>query len=347
MSLRRLNPKRLDWRGRGMLLTLVLLLIAMLAPSATLPRRVFDWFFVLDITQSMNVRDYTLDGKSISRLEFSKKAMREALRDLPCGSMVALGMFTERGTQNIVQPLEVCAHFSALDQTIDHMDWRMAWAADSFITHGVLSAASLTPKLGEDMRLAFFTDGHQAPPSNPDYLPKYEGKPGDIKGYLLGTGKEELSRIPKLDEHDNIIGYWELEEVMRFATFGMFTSKSVADMESDMTVEADDDGLNRRNASHGRNPAEDTKANLSGLDHKTLQHLAETTGLQYEPLQSLRGFARDATAHEMATWRSGKTDLRPWLALPALLLILAFFLPPRFFTFTFAFVQQLLRVKQP
>ncbi|MCB5183673.1 VWA domain-containing protein [Methylobacillus gramineus] len=312
----------------------------MLQPHATLPRRVFDWFFVLDITQSMNVRDYTMDGKSISRLEYSKKAMREALRDLPCGSTVALGMFTERGTQNIVQPLEVCAHFSALDQTINHMDWRMAWAADSFITHGVYSALDLTTKLGKGMHLAFFTDGHQAPPSNPDYLPTYEGKPGDVEGMLVGTGKEELSRIPKLDEHDNIIGYWELEEVMRFATFGMFTSKSVADMESDMEVEGD--GLNNRNASHGRNPAEDTKANLSGLEEKTLTRIADTTGLTYKRLSTVRTFANDVTSTGMASWRSARTDLRPWLAFPALLLILAFFMPPRFF----AFVQQHLRFRK-
>ncbi|MCB5189201.1 VWA domain-containing protein [Methylobacillus arboreus] len=323
-----------------MLATVVLLAITMLSPHATLPRRVFDWFFVLDITQSMNVRDYTLDGKSISRLEFSKRAMREALRDLPCGSTVALGMFTERGTQNIVRPLEVCAHFSSLDQTIDHMDWRMAWAADSFITHGVFSAVDLTAKLGPDTRLAFFTDAHQAPPANPDYLPQFEGKIGEVEGVLVGTGKEELSRIPKLDEHDNIIGYWELEEVMRFATFGIMTSKSVAEMESDMEVE--ESGVHNRNAPHGRNPAEDTKANLSGLDEKTLKHLAEVTGLNYERLNSLHGFARDATATTMASWRSGKTDLRPWFALPALLLILAFFMPPRFFDF----VQQHLRFKK-
>lgn len=342
MILQRFKFSSLDLRGRMMLASVVLLAITMLSPSATLPRRVFDWFFVLDITQSMNVRDYTLDGKSISRLELSKKAMREALRDLPCGSTVALGMFTERGTQNIVRPLEVCAHFSALDQTIGHMDWRMAWAADSFITHGVLSGIELAAKLGPDVHLAFFSDGHQAPPSNPDYLPKFEGKPGEVGGILIGTGKEELSRIPKLDEHDNIIGYWELEEVMRFATFGMFTSKSVHEMEKDMEVEEDDDGLNRRNASHGRNPAEDTKANLSGLNEKELKQLAETTGLRYARLDSPHGFARDATATGMATWRSGKTDLRPWFALPALLLILAFFMPPRFFDF----VQQHLRFKK-
>ncbi|MCB5188096.1 VWA domain-containing protein [Methylobacillus caricis] len=342
MILRRFKLSNLDLRGRLMLATVFLLVLCMFQPHATLPRRVFDWFFVLDITQSMNVRDYTVDGKSVSRLEYSKKAMREALRDMPCGSTVALGMFTERGTQNIVQPLEVCAHFSALDQTIDHMDWRMAWAADSFITHGVLSAVDLTAKLGQNTHLAFFTDGHQAPPSNPDYLPKFEGKPGEVRGILAGTGKEELSRIPKLDEHDNIIGYWELEEVMRFATFGMFTSKSVESMEKDMEVVEDDDGLNRRNASHGRNPAEDTQANLSGLDEKTLKHLAEITGLDYGRLGSLRGFARDVTSTNMASWRSGKTDLRPWFALPALLLILAFFMPPRFFSF----VQQHLRFKK-
>ncbi|ABE50302.1 MxaL protein, putative [Methylobacillus flagellatus KT] len=341
MILQRFSFSSIDLRGRMMLASVVLLAITMLSPSATLPRRVFDWFFVLDITQSMNVRDYTLNGKSISRLEFSKKAMREALRELPCGSTVALGMFTERSTQNIVRPLEVCAHFSALDQTIAHMDWRMAWAADSFITHGVLSGIAQTAKLGSNMHLAFFTDGHQAPPSNPDYLPKFEGKPGEVGGMLVGTGQEALSRIPKLDEHDNIIGYWELEEVMRFATFGMFTSKSVHEMEKDMEVE-EEDGLNRRNASHGRNPAEDTQANLSGLNEKALRQLADTTGLQYKRLESPYGFARDITSSGMATWRSGKTDLRPWFALPALLLILAYFMPPGFFDF----VQQHLRLKK-
>ena len=343
MILRLLKLSALDLRGRLMLASVALLALTMLSPQAMLPRRVFDLFFVLDITQSMNVRDYVQDGTSISRLEFSKKAMRETLRDLPCGSTVALGMFTERGTQNIVRPLEVCAHFSALDQTIDHMDWRMAWAADSFITHGVLSGLEQTARLGPGYHLVFFTDGHQAPPSNPDYLPKFEGKPGEVDGILVGTGKEELSRIPKLDEHDNIIGYWELEEVMRFATFGMYTPKSVHEMEQDKEViEGEDVYLNNRNASHGRNPAEDTKANLSGLDEKALQQLAEATGLKYRRLETLRDFARDATATGMATWRSGKTDLRPWFALPAMLLILAFFMPPRFFDF----IQQHLRFKR-
>ena len=48
---------KLDWRGRLLLLAIILLTICLFKPHANLPKRVFDWFIVLDITQSMNVRD--------------------------------------------------------------------------------------------------------------------------------------------------------------------------------------------------------------------------------------------------------------------------------------------------
>jgi mxaL protein len=129
-----------DRRGRIMLAVILLLGISLAQPHATLPRRVFDWYMVLDITQSMNVRDMVSNNSATSRLEFSRHAIRQALRALPCGSRVGLGLFTERDSTNIVRPLEVCAHFGALDETVARMDWRMAWAADSFIAHGLFSA---------------------------------------------------------------------------------------------------------------------------------------------------------------------------------------------------------------
>src|SRR5450830_255646 len=225
---------RLDLRGWLLAASLLLLAICLASPHATLPRRVYDWFIVLDITQSMNVRDYVDEhnsSRNISRLEFAKQAIRQSLRKLPCGSQVALGLFTERETLNIVRPLEVCAHFSALDQTVSRMDWRMAWAADSFIAHGVYSAIEQAPTLGKHMRVAFISDGNQAPPVNVKYMPAFMGKPGNVQGTIFGAGKAALSPIPKLDEHDNITGYWDQDEVMQFGTFGMADVLSVLAME--------------------------------------------------------------------------------------------------------------------
>ena len=42
----------IDFRGGMLALAVLLLAICLASPHATLPRRVFDWFIVLDITQS-------------------------------------------------------------------------------------------------------------------------------------------------------------------------------------------------------------------------------------------------------------------------------------------------------
>jgi len=310
-----------DFRGSLLAIALLLLAICLASPHATLPRRVFDWFIVLDITQSMNVRDYMDEhnnSRSISRLELAKQSIRESLRNLPCGSQVALGLFTERETLNIVRPLEVCAHFSALDQTVSRMDWRMAWAADSFIPHGLYSAIEQAPKLDKDMHVAFISDGNQAPPVNVKYMPTFPSKPGNVKGYVFGAGKAALSPIPKLDEHDNITGYWDQEEVMQFGTFGMAEVLSVLAMEGHQAS---------RNAGHSPGAALLENAHLSGLDETNLQRLSKTTGLEYHRLDNTQQLARKLTASRMATWRTADTDLRPWLAVPALILLIAFFIP--------------------
>jgi len=313
---------QLDWRGRLLLIAIILLTICLFNPQANLPKRVFDWFIVLDITQSMNVRDVAEHEKAMSRLAYSKRAIRESLKSLPCGSRVAIGLFTERDTTTITYPMEVCEHFGALDETVAHIDWRMAWAADSFIINGLFSSIAQTPKLDKNMRLAFISDGHQAPPINPDYAPKFEGKAGAVNGGVFGVGGETPSRIPKLDEDDNISGYWELEEAMRYATFGVSKkTQSALEMENQ----------HGRNAPFGSNPAEKTNAHLSALDENNLKELAKVTGLNYLRLSNTNTMSDMLTSNKMATWRISKTDLRALFAIPSMFLVMLFFVPSYFF----------------
>lgn len=302
-------------RGHGLFFAWVLLSLCLFKPSFLMPSRVNDWLIVLDITQSMNVRDYTRDQASISRLEYAKAVLHSALLSLPCGSRVSLAMFTERNTLNVVRPMEVCAHFSALDQTLTRMDWRMAWAADSFIAHGVYSAIELAAGFGKSTRLLFITDGQQAPPANPRYMPTFSGKPGQVRGYLLGAGKPTASPIPKLDDKNGIAGYWDREEALRYGSFGMAETLSVLAMEQ---------GQHDRNAGHGAGQEILSQAHLSGLDEQNLQKIAKQTGLGYQRLESPQALSDIMNSLEMADLRQKQTDMRPWLAIPALLLILYF-----------------------
>lgn len=305
------SQPRQRWRARGLWWGALLLGLTLLHPQASLPNRVYDWFFVVDITQSMNVQDYQQGGKSVSRLQVAKQALRQTIARLPCGSRVALGLFTERNSLNIVRPVEVCSHYAALDQTIARLDWRMAWAADSFIAHGVYSALEQTPGLGKDMRLMVLTDGHQAPPANPKYMPAFAGKVGEVKGYLIGMGQPTPSPIPKLDEKDAVAGYWEQEEVQRFGNFGMAETLSVLAMEQ---------GQHDRNAGHGAGAELLSNAHLSGLDAANLQRLSSQTGLDYAALTQPSELPGLATGLGLSTYRWADTDLRSWLAVPAMLL---------------------------
>ena len=101
---------------------------ALIAPTVAMERQVYDLLVVLDITQSMNVRDYSIGGKPASRLNFAKQALREATLELPCGSRLGLGIFTEYRTYVLFTPVEVCRNQTELANTLDRLNGQMAWA---------------------------------------------------------------------------------------------------------------------------------------------------------------------------------------------------------------------------
>ncbi|PJI45882.1 hypothetical protein CTI14_64580, partial [Methylobacterium radiotolerans] len=70
-------------------------------------RRPFLLFTPVEVC-SMAVRDYPAAAGSVSRLETVKAALRAMLPDLPCGSRVALGLFTDRRPFLLFTPVEVC-----------------------------------------------------------------------------------------------------------------------------------------------------------------------------------------------------------------------------------------------
>ncbi|MCV5276859.1 hypothetical protein OFC49_39630, partial [Escherichia coli] len=81
---RRLLANLAEREARTLVLAAVLLLTAALLPPLDLKRDSWDTVVVFDLTQSMNVEDYDVNGQPVSRLAFAREAAKRALRELPC-----------------------------------------------------------------------------------------------------------------------------------------------------------------------------------------------------------------------------------------------------------------------
>lgn len=196
-----------DARFWVLLATVALTVLAMVLPRVMLTRNVYDLVAVVDITGSMNTRDMTLSGKPASRLDATKAALERLLAELPCQSRLGLGIFSERRSFLLFNPIEVCENFAPLETAIQNLDWRMAWEGDSMVAKGLYSAIDFVATLKAD--LLFATDGHEAPPL-PRYggLPEFEGEAGKVKGLVLGIGGKDKVPMPKFDDDGNEIGVY-------------------------------------------------------------------------------------------------------------------------------------------
>jgi mxaL protein len=184
---------------------IALTVLALVLPRVTLTRDVYDVVAIVDITGSMNTRDMTVAGKPASRLDASKAALERLLADLPCQSRLGLGVFTERRSFLLFNPIEVCENFAPLEAAIQSLDWRMAWEGDSMIAKGLYSAVEIAADIKAD--LVFLTDGHEAPPLPPGAaLPDFDGKVGEVRGLLLGIGGKDKVPMPKFDDDGHEIG---------------------------------------------------------------------------------------------------------------------------------------------
>ncbi|MGZ4978946.1 MAG: vWA domain-containing protein, partial [Methylobacter sp.] len=118
-----------DYRTWCLLLAALAMLVLFTYPSKLQKAPTYNYTFIIDITRSMNASDYQQDNQAVSRLNFVKQTLRELLRKLPCESKVGLGLFTERRSTLLFEPLEVCSAYTEIDTAIGKVDWRMAWAA--------------------------------------------------------------------------------------------------------------------------------------------------------------------------------------------------------------------------
>jgi mxaL protein len=288
-------PLAIDKDSRAIVLALMLLLIALLMPRIDLPRSAYDYLMVFDISQSMNVEDYQLDGAPVSRLAFAHEAARRALRDLPCGSRVGWAAFTGYRTIPLLAPVEVCANYNDLLASLAQIDGRMRWSNASEITKGVYWSVLSAQEIDIHPDIVFLSDGQEAPLLDPAYPPRVldDLQKNAIRGWLIGVGADAPSPIPRIDEEGHRQGYWHADEVIQPTAFGNNTAPLTE--------------------------------HLSGLREPHLRALADQLSFGYARLTDPASLSKTLRDSRFARRRPAPTDLF-WLpaSLAALLLALRF-----------------------
>lgn len=192
-------------------LALLFLLAAVLRPSIPFKHNIYTYFLVADISQSMNTSDMTIRGKKVTRLAYMQNMMHEVVGSLPCGTKISIGLFAGNSVAAMYSPIEVCKNFAAIQDTIDHLDWRMAWSGNSRLRESLLVTAKVVRGMSEASQVVYFTDGEEAPRLHAFNTKNLEEFQGGDDWIFVGIGSEEGDAIPKLSEDNQVIGYWSNE----------------------------------------------------------------------------------------------------------------------------------------
>jgi mxaL protein len=279
---------------RSITLALILVALAWLVPPMDLPHRVYDNIIVFDITQSMNVEDYELEGSPVSRLAYAKAATARALRQLPCGSRVGFAAFAEYRTLLLLAPIEVCANYGALLASLENIDGGMRWGNASQIAKGVFWAMRTAKEIEPQPGVVFLSDGQEAPPLDSGEIPLFDDlKNAGVGGWIMGVGGDVPRPIPKTDNEGRPLGYWRPEDVV--------------ELEGSQKTQA--------------------REYLSAVREPHLRALARQTGLDFARLQGFDSLAKALSDPRGGRERRVATDM-DWLPLSiALLLLLVRFRP--------------------
>jgi mxaL protein len=302
-----------DYRFWCLLFALFAVAMVFLHPTENKKTPVYNFIFIIDITRSMNATDYQVDDQAISRLEFVKKVLRGLLVKLPCQSRVGLGLFTERRSTLLFEPLEICSSYREIDTAISKIDWRMAWAADSNIAKGLLSTLDMLKTT--DSAVVFITDGQEAPPVNPSYQADFSSLTNRVRGLIVGAGALQAVPIPKFDSKGHQTGFYTEQDVPHRSTFGQ-SNLDPSQIE----------GYNARNAPFGSKAIVGTE-HLTALKEAYLQKLAAESGLNYSRLTDLESLEISLKSENQTILKSIQVDIRWRFALMALVILCIVYCP--------------------
>lgn len=296
--------KRITLTAIIMVVALLLVMAALWMPHIQRDVKIMDALFVIDITDSMNVQDATVNGETVSRLDWAKEFTRRTFLDMPCGAHAGLAIFSEARSLILMNPVEVCNSYHDLTQMLNQFDPHMAWARSSEVSKAVYTAIRQAKEIEPEPTIVFVTDGHESPPLHESLFPKFDGKPGEIHGVIVGVGGEDLLPIPKTNEQGEIEGVWGVNDVMHQDVY--------ASLRSDTTT----------------NVPKARTEHLSSQKKSHLQTLADRVGFEFVSSPTKPGKLVDSIRKVSETRpQTIDYDLYAWFSGIALALILLVYLP--------------------
>jgi len=192
-------------------LSIVFLILGLINPKVNIERDIHNYIFVVDISQSMLTKDMSIDGQKVSRLDYSKKLLQGIMDQLPCKTNVSIGMFAGVSVAATYTPINICDNYSAINSTIQHLDWRSVWSGNSRIREGLSNLARLIRSFPQSARVVFLTDGEEAPRLHTFNTRDLSQFQGETDWLMVGIGSEEGSAIPKYDSENQLIGFWSVD----------------------------------------------------------------------------------------------------------------------------------------
>ena len=192
-------------------LSIVFLILGLINPKVNIERDIHNYIFVVDISQSMLTKDMSIEGQKVSRLDYSKNLLQGIMDQLPCKTNVSIGMFAGVSVAATYTPINICDNYSAINSTIQHLDWRSVWSGNSRIREGLSNLARLIRSFPQSARVVFLTDGEEAPRLHTFNTRDLSQFQGETDWLMVGIGSEEGSAIPKYDSENQLIGFWSID----------------------------------------------------------------------------------------------------------------------------------------
>lgn len=225
--------------------SLLLLIIALFNPTIPIKRNVYSYLLVADISQSMNVKDMSILGKPVTRMEYQKYLLHRIIGEMPCGTQVSLGLFAGVSVAALYTPIEVCENFAAIEETIEHMDWRNGWSGNSRIRESMVTMAKLIRSFPEPAQVVYFSDGEEAPKLHIFNTRDLTGFQGGKDWLLVGIGSDKGTAIPKLDDKNQLIGYWSAESFAMQPGVAQIAQENIGAREDSVAGETSDRYLSK------------------------------------------------------------------------------------------------------
>ena len=292
-----------------LLLTFLSLLIALYNPTIPITKNIYNYIFIVDISQSMNTKDMLIDNKEVSRINYTKSMVSNLLERLPCKSKVSIGMFAGVSVAATYTPIEVCKNFSVLNSTIENLDWRSTWSGNTRIRESMVNLARLIRSFPESAQVIYFTDGEEAPKLHVFNTRDLSQFQGGNDWLLVGVGSDKGTAIPKYDSKNQLIGYWSNESFALQPGIAQISQSNIGSRGDNVAYSMSD-------------------RYLSKLDEKYLIDLSKEIKGHYVQAKNI-DVILNAMAKQKPSWRDQtKLPLRYFFILIALILFLM-----RFVTF--------------